>query len=459
MKEGIPYKNMYFLGIGGIGMSALARYYAAQGVCVWGYDAVETELTKKMVNEGINIHYMPEVQSIPKNIDVLVYTPAIPSSNPEFEFFRSSGITMLKRSEAMAALVNNHFCIAIAGTHGKTTISALTTHIFKTANRRVLAFVGGIMKNYNKNMVFSNDPEVCIVEADEFDRSFLKLTPQIALVSAIDADHLDIYNTFDELQSAFVQFVSQTKPLGNVVVQKDINEMFAIENKHTYGLHDYSGLHVQNLKFESHQFVFDLHIGNKCLSKKLIFTFPGLHNLENALAAISTALLFGINIEHIKEALQTFQGIHRRFDIRVLSDKYIYIDDYAHHPKEIDALVHAVKHMFPGKRITGVFQPHLFSRTRDFASDFAESLQQLDEILLLEIYPAREEPIEGINSQYLFNLIEHPNKQFISKTQLTKLIEKQTTEVLLTIGAGDIDKLVMPLEEIINKKLQREDGL
>jgi UDP-N-acetylmuramate--alanine ligase len=448
MKSAQPYKCLYFLGIGGIGMSALAKYYAQRGVIVSGYDRTETEITKSLVSMGIDVHYSPDISLIPDDIECVIYTPAIQSDHPEFQFFIEAKVPMIKRSQAVAELVNEHFCIAVAGTHGKTTITSLIAHIFKSSGKDVLAFVGGMMKNYNSNLIYSAQPEYCVVEADEYDRSFLKLRPDIAVISAVDADHLDIYGNFEELKEAFSAFAGFIKPQGKLIIHQDV--VFKTENVNTvrYGINNHDGINARNIHYGNGKYLFDIYNSNVCLAADVAFPFPGIHNIENALAATSAALSAGLEISEIVKALSGFNGIHRRFDIRIQREDIVYIDDYAHHPKEIDALIRGVRDMYPDSEITGIFQPHLYSRTRDFAQEFARSLEQLDHIILTEIYPAREMPIPGISSQYLFDMINHPNKVICNKTRIPDLLQTMKLQVLLTIGAGDIDTLVDPIEKI-----------
>ncbi len=444
------YKHMYFLGIGGIGMSALARYFSNLGVQISGYDRTKTELTMALENEGIHIHYDPEISLIPEEVDMVVFTPAVPESNPEFKHLKARGLPLVKRSYLVAQLVNDKFCIAVAGTHGKTTISSLITHILKSSGKEVLAFVGGLMNNYGKNVIFSYEPEYCVIEADEYDRSFLNLTPDIAVVSAMDADHLDIYGDYNNLKNAFTQFISGIKPDGRLVLQKDVNLSRNGIEIVSYGLDSEHGLNARNIRFDDAVYAFDVYRGNSCIMKDVSFPFAGIHNVENALAAVQVALFAGINTTHIKNALADFSGIHRRFEFRIKTEDIVYIDDYAHHPKEIDALINGVRKLFPDKSITGIFQPHLYTRTRDFAAEFAHSLEKLDHVIIMDIYPARELPIPGIDAHFLLNLINHPCKYYCSSGMILEKVKEIKPEVLLTIGAGDIDKLVLPLQNLLS---------
>lgn len=434
-------------------MSALARYYAHYGAIVSGYDKTPTALTAKLEAEGIQIHYEPDIKAIPTDIDLIVYTPAIPASNSEFIHLQSMGIPMVKRAQLMAELVNAYPSVAVAGTHGKTTISSLITHIFKSSGIDVLAFVGGIMKNYGRNLIMSFNPQYCVVEADEYDRSFLHLHPDIEVISAVDPDHLDIYGNFQHLQEAFNGFAGNLKKDGCLILHENVSGIKASAIQR-YGLNCIDGLHAENCNLENESYYFDVVSQKQCLMKRVLFPFAGLHNVENALAAISVALKVGISEEKIREALASFAGIHRRFDFRIRHPKLIYIDDYAHHPKEIEALLNGVKGLYPGKRITGIFQPHLFTRTRDLADDFASSLEKLDDVILLDIYPAREVPIEGIDSQFLLNKINSVSKFHVPKKDVLSLLSKLHLEIVLTIGAGDIDQLVPQIEEYLNNSIQ-----
>ena len=445
----MKYRTIYFLGIGGIGMSALARYYAEAGVRVAGYDRTSTELTSKLERDGIHVHYTPDIQQIPKDIELIVYTPAVPRDNEEFLFLEKSGIPMIKRSKAMADLVNENYCIAIAGTHGKTTISSLTTHILKSSGKEVLAFVGGLMKNYKKNIIFSKNPEFCVVEADEYDRSFLNLTPNIAIISAIEADHLDIYGDFDNMNQAFQQFATQVKNGGKIVAQQDVVIKKSKTPVYPYGVDCKHGLHARNVRFVNEEYRFDIYDQHGAILKDVLFPFAGIHNVENALAATRVALLVGIEPEAIRAALASFAGIHRRFEFRIRTPELVYIDDYAHHPREIDSLIRGVRGLYPDKKITGIFQPHLFSRTRDFADEFARSLEKFDAVIVTDIYPARELPIPGIDAHFLLEKINHQEKYFSTLKELPSLIKKLDPVLLLTVGAGDIDKMVKPLEELL----------
>lgn len=439
-------KHIYFIGIGGIGMSALARYFMHQGLKVSGYDKTKTKLTEALVDEGISIFFNDEVEQIPDSIDLVVYTPAIPKDHKQLNHLGTSNIPMLKRSELLGEISNDKFTIAIAGTHGKTTITSMVSHIFKTAGVCCAAFVGGIAKNYKSNFIGNANADVFIVEADEYDRSFLSLKPDIALISSMDADHLDVYNSKSELVESFKLFVAQIKTGGRLLINVKIStELKGIENL-TYGLENKADFFASEIEISNQAYQFNFNTAHDSIDELKLY-LPGRHNLENIVAAVSIAKEYGIVNKFIEEALETYQGVIRRFDIIVNKKNRIFIDDYAHHPEEIKACIKAVREFYPDKKITGIFQPHLFSRTRDFVDDFARSLELLDELILLEIYPARELPIEGINSKFLLNKVKLEDKHLLSNSEVLDFVDQSKPELLLTIGAGDIDKLVEPIKE------------
>lgn len=439
-------KHIYFLGIGGIGMSALARYFMQKGMKVSGYDKTETKLTKLLKEEGIYLTFKDEVAEIPELIDLVVYTPAIPSDHKQFNYFKTLKTPILKRSSLLGELSKNKFTIAIAGTHGKTTITSLVAHIFITAGIKVSAFVGGITKNYNTNFVGSAEAEVVIAEADEYDRSFLTLSPDISLISSMDADHLDVYQNKMQLVESFKLFADQGKPNSHLIVNLRLKSALGSKKCFTYNLDNNADFYGDDIAIVNAAYEFNIHTNEGTL-KDLQFKIPGRHNLENAIAAMTVAKLYGIKDQFIKEALSTYKGVERRFDILINRADCVYIDDYAHHPEELRACIQAVKEFYPGEKITGLFQPHLFSRTRDFADEFARSLEQLDELILLEIYPAREKPIEGINAAFLLDKVNLKNKYLLTNEQALNFISDSKPRVLLTVGAGDIDKLVQPIKE------------
>ncbi len=449
--------NVYFLGVGGIGMSAIARYFNTLGKNVAGYDKVSKPLTLDLVNEGIQIHYNDDVKNIPdefKNNEntLVVYTPAIPNNNSELGYFKSNGFQIKKRSEVLGILSQQKKCIAVAGTHGKTTISTMIAHFMRQSRMGCDAFLGGISKNYNTNFLVDSKSKYIVVEADEFDRSFLKLNPQKAIITSVDADHLDIYSDENDLKDTFKQFVNQINAGGKLVVKAGIDLEIPKRDDidiYTYSLNSDSDFKAENIRIENGLYVFDF-VGIKGRIKNLILGLPGLLNVENVVAAISMATLSGVHNDEIFNAISKFKGIQRRFDYQIQRKDLVYIDDYAHHPEELKASIGSVKELYKDKKITGIFQPHLYSRTKDFAKEFANSLELLDEIILLEIYPAREEPIPGVTSEIIFNKINNKNKVLIKKTELLKELENRKPEVLMTLGAGDIDEFVEPIKNIYN---------
>ena len=428
--------NVYFIGIGGIGMSALARYFKFINKNVAGYDKTKTPLTEELGKLGIDIHYDDDLSSIDKKyFDVqqtlVVYTPAVPSNHLEYQHFLEKGFEVKKRSEVLGLITKDTFCFAVAGTHGKTTTSCILAHLLKETGTPLTAFLGGISEDFNSNFLFEGT-EYSVVEADEFDRSFLRLFPNVACITSMDADHLDIYGNSDELTKSFNDFVGKIKPGGKLFVRNGL-PLKGI----TYGIDDNSDFCITNLKIEHGTYIFDLGTPETIL-KGVKFNKPGKHNLLNGLVAFAMAIEAGSPPYRLAEALETFKGVQRRFSYKIKEDDFIFIDDYAHHPTEINAVYDAISEMHPNKKVLAVFQPHLFSRTMDFANDFAKSLSQFDSILLLDIYPAREKPIEGITSSWLMEKIKNPNKKLIGKSNLIGEIKAQKTDVLVTMGAGDI---------------------
>ncbi|MFK5972955.1 MAG: UDP-N-acetylmuramate--L-alanine ligase [Flavobacteriaceae bacterium] len=428
--------NVYFIGIGGIGMSALARYFKFVGKHVAGYDKTKTPLTKELRGLDIDIHYSDTMALVssaymdPKTT-LVVYTPAVPSDHSEYQYFLKNGFEIKKRSEVLGLITKDTFCFAVAGTHGKTTTSSILAHLLKETGTGLMAFLGGISEDFNSNFLFEGT-DYSVVEADEFDRSFLQLSPTVACVTSIDADHLDIYGSHEELQKAFEEFTERLKPGGKLFVRNGL-PLKGI----TYGIEDDSDYCIKNLKIEKGGYIFDLRTPERTL-KGVKFNKPGRHNLLNALVAFAMALQTGSPTEHLAKALETFKGVQRRFSYKIKEENFIFIDDYAHHPTEINAIFDAVTEMHPNKRVLAIFQPHLFSRTRDFADAFAQSLSKFDSILLLDIYPAREKPIKGITSDWLLRKITNPSKKLIKKSDLINEVKVQNPEVLITMGAGDI---------------------
>ena len=442
--------NVYFVGIGGIGMSAIARYFLSKDANVAGYDRVETSLTKELENEGCIIHYNEGINEIPKSHNhrdtLVIYTPAIPDENEELNYFKANEFEVVKRSEVLGMITRGSYTIGVAGTHGKTTTSTIIAHLLDSANYKCEAFLGGISTNFNSNFVFSNQSKVTVIEADEYDRSFLTLSPNIAIVTSTDADHLDVYNEHSSLLTSFQDYVNKLPNDGVLILKKGLELKFS--NTITYSATEKADVYACNLKVENSVYCFDVQTPTG-LVKDVIVGLPGLHNVENSLAAFAVGLELGLTITAIKEGLKSFKGVKRRFEYQVKTNDVVYIDDYAHHPTELKACINSVRTMFPDKRITGVFQPHLFSRTRDFADEFSESLSLLDDLYLLEIYPARELPIEGVTSNMLLDKINLKHKEVVSKEELISKLNIKEIEVLLTLGAGDIDTLVQPLKEKI----------
>ncbi len=456
------YKKVYFLGIGGIGMSALARYFNHLGLEVFGYDKTATDLTRKLEEEGILIHFSDNGEKTITThhltpLDTLIIiTPAIPKDFEELEALNNHHFTIKKRSEILGMISENYTTIAVAGTHGKTTTSSLIAHLIYSSGKNCLAFLGGISTNYHTNLLLplnSLTEAVCVVEADEYDRSFLKLSPSISIINSMDADHLDIYGTEEEFKKGFNDFAKKTRAGGSLFFKKDLplnrNEI----NNYSFSLLDQTAqIFADNLAIRDGQYYFDytnnisdIHFEN------LESGIPGSHNVENALAAISAALLIGLTEQQIRQGLKSFKGVRRRFEFIINHPQKIFIDDYAHHPEELRAFISSVKALYPNKKITGVFQPHLFTRTRDFVDGFAQSLNLLDDLILLDIYPAREMPIEGIDSSIIYDKITI-QKTLCSKKELVKIIAEKNPEVLVTLGAGDIDTLVQPLKKMLLQK-------
>lgn len=449
-------RRIYFLGIGGIGMSSLARYFVMQGASVYGYDRTPTPLTDQLTGEGMKIHFSEDISQIPEGIDMVVFTPAVPSDHKEMIHFRSGRIPIKKRAEVLGMISKRYKTVAVAGTHGKTTTSTLIAHMVASSGLDHIAFLGGISKNYGSNFLYrfgSKPAPVCIVEADEFDRSFLQLSPEIAIVTSVDADHLDIYGDHQELQANFRAFADKVKPEGHLIAKVSTGLETGTSSGarvHSYSLDSGGSISASSIRIIDHLFHFDLVTGDRIIHD-FTLGIPGRFNLENAVAALAACLLLGIPDDDLREALKTYRGVQRRFDYHINRADQVYIDDYAHHPEELKACILAVRELYPGKQITGIFQPHLYSRTRDFADEFARSLALLDELILLEIYPAREKPIPGITSGMLLDLIPLKNKRLVAKDHLVETLAKSRHEIVLTLGAGDIDQLVQPVKEILGR--------
>ncbi len=465
MKDISNISRVYFIGIGGIGMSALARYFLSKDVVVSGYDKTQTPLSKQMESEGMLIHYEDNLEMIDKNADLIVYTPAIPKDHKEFNFYKDNNYELAKRSDVLQQITQSSYNICIAGTHGKTTISAMVAHILRHSGFGCNAFLGGISVNYDTNF-WSSGNNVSVVEADEYDRSFLKLSPDIALITSMDPDHLDIYGTVENMEAAFVEFANKLKPGGLLLTKYGLPDKNFIANNHLrYSvLNDMADIYAANVTMRDGGYVFDIKSKDWELTDVKL-NMGGMHNVENAVASIAIAMYLKINPVKIKNAIGTFKGVKRRFEYIIsvaeavnLKNNVVFIDDYAHHPAELGALIRSAKSLFSFKKCTVIFQPHLFSRTRDLAKEFAESLDLADRVLLLPIYPARELPIEGVSSEMLLKEMTNENAAVVSKEALLKYLagdylklvhESSFGEVLITAGAGDISQLVQPIKEII----------
>lgn len=460
MKELDQIERVYFLGIGGIGMSALARFFHASGKTVAGYDRSPTDLTRQLASEGIAIHYDDSVDMIPAPFKspvrtLVVFTPAVPSEHVEFSYFKEHQFQIYKRSQILGLITRHYKNIAVAGTHGKTTVSTMIAHLLATAGPGCNAFLGGISKNFNSNLVINPLSEWIVTEADEFDRSFLQLYPFAGIITAMDPDHLDIYGDTKSMVEAYNQFVRQIHREGLLLLKigVPVKHSEVPSGAFTYSLNENSDFRAGNILLEDRKYHFDL-TGPGIMLRNLSIEHPGLVNVENAVAATAMAVLLGLNHDRIREALKSFSGIRRRFDYHVKTENVVYIDDYAHHPKEIEAVLHSVRQLYPEKKITGVFQPHLYSRTRDLANDFAKSLTQLDRLIMLDIYPAREEPLPGITSQMIFSKVNIPDKMMCSKDELLEVIKNSGIEVLITLGAGDIDRFVGPIKKLLTAEMK-----
>ncbi len=457
-------KSVYFLGIGGIGMSALARYFVRNGVNVAGYDKTPTPLTHQLIREGMEIHFEENPDLIPQEVDLVVRTPAVPKEHTEYQYLMQQGIPIKKRSEMLGEISSRFTTIAVAGTHGKTTISTFIAHILRTAGKELTAFLGGLSKNYGTNFIESQEekrkihgttpsPSYCVVEADEYDRSFLQLSPDIAIITSVDPDHLDIYHNHDKLIRTFTEFTGKIRANGSLIMKNGIGiepENHVVYNRFTYALNIESNFFAKNIFIREGLIYFDFVTPTETIPG-FVLGLPGMFNLENAVAALAAGYLAGVEAADLKSAASSFQGVERRFDVQIRRKDFVYIDDYAHHPEELKACIQAVRELYPGRQITGVFQPHLYSRTRDLADDFASVLCDLDSVILLKIYPAREQPIAGVSSGMLLKKIDIKNKILCSHEELLGILVQQKPEVLLTLGAGDIDKLVGPITDSFNK--------
>jgi UDP-N-acetylmuramate--alanine ligase len=461
MKTG-QYHNVYFLGIGGIGMSALARWFHRGGARVWGYDRTRTTLTDQLSAEGMEIHYEDSVANIPAEVrddkagSLIVFTPALPRDHQELDYFRNEGYTVMKRSEVLGLIASEHPTVAVAGTHGKTTTSSLIAHILHLAGKDMVAFLGGVTANYESNLVMNggrSEGTIVVAEADEFDRSFLRLFPQIAVVTSADADHLDIYGDHEQMVGTYREFIGQVRDGGHLVVHESVADLLAAGaarvHTHTYGL-SRGQFFAGNVTAKRGFFEFELH--GFAAVEKIELGVPGFHNVENAIAASVAASLCGVEIDRIREGLKSFKGVKRRFEFILQTPRVIFIDDYAHHPAEIKAFLTSVRSMYPERRLTVVFQPHLYTRTRDFAAGFAESLSLADELILMDIYPARELPIPGVDSDMIMKDVSSRIKIRCGKADLLEVLEGRDVELIVTVGAGDIDTFVQPIKKLLERK-------
>ncbi|MDD2820813.1 MAG: UDP-N-acetylmuramate--L-alanine ligase [Flavobacterium sp.] len=440
--------NVYFVGIGGIGMSALARYFKAIGKQVSGYDKTPSILTSELIESGISIHFEDSVALIPKEYQpdntLVIITPAVPKSHAEWNYFLDQKYEVKKRAEVLGIITKDTFCFAVAGTHGKTTTSSILGHILYESGADVTAFIGGIVENYNSNLI-GTGKTITVVEADEFDRSFLHLHPNIACITSMDADHLDIYGTSEAIEASFVEFADKITDKTKLFITKEL----PIEGV-TCSVNEDAVFKAFNVRIDNASYVFDVQTPTEIL-KDLRFGLPGRHNLMNALMAIAMAKTYGTPTEAIAKAIASFKGIRRRFSYQIKTENLVYIDDYAHHPTEINAVYQAVRELYPNQKVLAIFQPHLFSRTKDFADDFAKSLSAFDEVLLLEIYPARELPMEGVTSQWLMDKMTNNDKKLVAKEDLIPSILASDAPIIVTIGAGDLGELVPSIKKALNE--------
>jgi len=453
-------RSVYFIGIGGIGMSAIARFFDSNGIKVSGYDRTQTELTKELEKSGIEVHYEENTEMIPKDAELVVYTPAIPTEHKELIYYLENGYRIVKRSDVLQMITESSFNICVAGTHGKTTITTMIAHLLRDSGYGCNAFLGGISVNYDTNF-WSSKKNVCVIEADEYDRSFLKLNPDIAVISAMDADHLDIYGTAKSMEDAFIEFSSRVKPGGLLLSKFGLKRglELKVQRHQTYSLQNESAdAYAENIRIENGSYEFDVTMGENKI-EKVKLNMGGMHNVENTVAAIAVASSLEIDDDKIKKAVGNFKGVKRRFEYIIKNDRLVFIDDYAHHPEELKALINGAMTLFKQRRCTMIFQPHLYTRTRDLADGFADALDLADEVVLLPVYPARELPIEGVNSEMILEKMALKNKKVMSKEELKerlknqyiKIINKEFGEILITAGAGDIDAMVEPIKQILKE--------
>lgn len=452
------YELIYFIGIGGIGMSNLARYFIQQGKSVAGYDRMETPLTKALVAEGAKVHYEDYARLVPaefldKEKTLVVYTPAVPASHSELQFFRQSGFTIMKRAQLLGEVTKTSDAVCVAGTHGKTTVSSMTAHLLRQSGVDCNAFLGGILKNYGTNLLLSDKSRITVAEADEYDRSFHWLQPWIAVITSADPDHLDIYGTPEAYRESFEHFTSLIRKNGYLILKKDAPltpRTDATVTVFTYSESE-GDFHAENIRIGNGEITFDFVSPNSRITG-IQLGVPVKVNIENAVAAIAAAVLSGVNPDEVRAAMKTFGGAKRRFDFQLKTPNLVFIDDYAHHPQELTASIRSIRQLYPDRKVTGVFQPHLYTRTRDFADDFAQSLSLLDDVILLDIYPAREEPIPGITSGVIFDRITSKEKVLLKKAELLDFLENKELDVLVTLGAGDIEHLLPAIKQLLEKK-------
>ena len=454
-------KSVYFVGAGGIGMSALVRYFLSKGKNVAGYDKTPSDLTETLIKEGAAIHYDDNICLIPdyckdKESTLVVFTPAIPNTHSELSYFRNNGFEIMKRAQVLGIITKSSRGLCVAGTHGKTTTSSMLAHLLKQSHVDCNAFLGGILKNYNSNLMLSDKSDLTVVEADEYDRSFHWLSPYMAVITAVDPDHLDIYGTEDAYRESFEHFTSLIRPGGVLLLKKGVNIKPRLNENvrmYTYSASDGGDFHAKNIRIGNGEIIFDFY-GPEVEIKDVSLGVPVKINIENGVAAMALAFLNGVTEEEIRKGMASFEGPARRFDFHLKKDDIVLLDDYAHHPAELKASIVSVKELYAGKRITGIFQPHLYSRTRDFASDFASSLSLLDELVLLDIYPAREEPIPGVTSEIIFKDVTISDKHLIKKEELLDYIKSNlsTFEVVVMLGAGNIDRLIEPVKQILENR-------
>jgi UDP-N-acetylmuramate--alanine ligase len=455
----INYNKYYFLGIGGIGMSALARYFNLKGFQVGGYDRTETKLTIDLQSEGIAVSFDEQIAAIPNQFldpkqTLIVLTPAIPENHLQLNYFKSNGYNILKRAELLGNITRQSKGICIAGTHGKTTTSTITAHLLYQSQVGCNAFLGGISNNYNTNLLLSKESNLVVIEADEYDRSFHQLSPFMSVITSVDADHLDIYDSAEAFRESFEHFASLILPGGALIIKKGLDIKPKLQKgvkTYTYSMDNGGDFHAENIRIAKGEIMFDFVTPTNTIAD-IKLGVPILINVENSVAAMALAWLNGVSKEEIRMGISSFSGIYRRFNVVYKSEKVVYMDDYAHHPSELNASISSIRALYPGRKITGIFQPHLYTRTRDFADDFSKSLSKLDELILLDIYPARELPIEGVNSELILNKVTLENKTICTKEQLPDLLSERELDIVVTFGAGDIDKMVPIIKNLLKQK-------